>query len=83
MAEKSVEFETFPALYSDYENMVENKDYDDTVTVFTVPYEWFINWLDNEPESDFMSNYTWDDTLSMYNSAMAENVVLSERIERR
>ena len=50
---------------------------------FTVPYQWAYNWIKLylDPDSvynsvtDFMENYTFDDTYCMYSNAMRDGVV--------
>ena len=51
----------------------------DAVFLFTVPREWAENWCkNNEWESleEFDSEYIWDDSWLMYQSAMDDNVVI-------
>lgn len=77
--------ETYPPMMSDYENQIENPDYDDTIRVFSVPKPWVMKWLNQNDYTldEFMSTYTWDDTFRMYEDATAEKVIISEEIKDR
>ena len=88
--QSTITFETYPDLYSDYENQIENEDYDNTMRVFTVPYDWYLRWLNDGsimhgyPEDEvFQREYTWDDTSTMYDHAVYDDVVLEDEIEYR
>lgn len=69
--------ETFSTLiYRD--NETEEKD---VVVYFTVPRGWAEKWVeDNAPEyeslEDFFDNYIWDESYSMYESAVEDDVIL-------
>ena len=85
------EIETYP----DYTNPdgTENTGYDYQTKYFSVPEPWAMGWIkkwcaDNEFEEDdyyetFRGEYTWDDTLQMYEDACSEGVLLEEHIEAR
>lgn len=77
--------ETYPPMFSDYDNNVENENYDNEIRVFAVPKEWALKWI-----SDFGMTYeewcdecTWDDTFQMYSDAVDEEVLIRETIEPR
>ena len=53
----------------------------DVVVYFTVPREWAEKWVeDNAPEyeslEDFFDNYIWDESYSMYESAVEDGVII-------
>ena len=81
------EYETYPPLTMD--DGSENEKYDETIKKFKVPAEWAAKWIgnwsleSNISASMFKDYYTWDDTLSMYDSAVADNVIVSEEIVER
>ena len=84
---KEIAFETYPPCYWDYDRGIENDDYDETIIVFTVPYDWFLDWIKREDEDmteeEFMDEYDWDWTEAMREDAYRENVVLKEEITYR
>lgn len=77
--------ETYPPMFSDYGNHVENEEYDDTLLWFSVPKQWALKWItaDGTTFDEFMSTYTWDMTFEMYQDATAEKVIISEEIKDR
>ena len=82
----TIEFDTYPDMMSDYENDIENENYDYELRVFTVPKEWAVSWIRNIWGMDFkefMDTYTWDDTYQMYVSAKYAQVILEEHIISR
>ena len=86
----TITFETYPPMFVDYNTYEENTDYDYTMRVFTVPYDWYIRWLKARtfihgyPDDEtFQNEYTWDDTLNMYDHAVYEDMIIEEHIEGR
>ena len=73
----TVRYETYP----DYDET----DYDNVYRVFEVPRSWAIEWLKKYGETveSYQCEYTWDDSIQMYEQAHIDNVIVSERIERR
>ena len=83
---KTFKFETYPPIMIDYERGIENPDYDNTIRIFEVPYDWAIDWIEGICEmtyEEYMDEYTYDDTFEMYTCAIDEGVVISEKIEWR
>ena len=79
-------FDTYPDMYKDYENDIENENYDYERKIFTVPSEWAAAWVNKECEmsmGEFMDEYTWDDTLAMYEQAILDDVIAEEHIDAR
>ena len=75
--EKTVVFETYP------EEMlcggIYNPLYEHTIIEFEVPVEWVKKWLKedgNLPFDEFMGEYTWDDTLRMYDHACHDGTII-------
>lgn len=70
-------YETYP----DYDET----DYDNVYRVFEVPRNWVIEWLEKYGETveSYQCEYTWDDSIQMYEQAHIDGVIVSERIERR
>ena len=86
MEKETYTYETYPPMFSDYENDIENENYDHELRMFTVPAYWAIKWMREEAEMTkawFDCQYTWDDTFSMYEAACREGVILKEWIEER
>lgn len=84
--EEVIEFTTYPDMFSDYEHNIENQNYDNELKVFGVPTAWAVNWIITEGEmtfDEFMNEYTWDNTLAMYDQAVVDDVMLYERTESR
>lgn len=77
--------ETYPPMFSDYDNYIENEDYDDTIRVFSVPKQWAVDWIKHSGYTldEFLQEYTWDETYEMYEDANSEAVIISEWIEER
>lgn len=76
-------FETYPDMFTDYENNIENENYDYEMRVFSVPDEWLVRWFDlNGIKSlnAFESEYTWDDTWQMYCDAGIDGVLSNVHI---
>lgn len=60
---------TYPPMFTDYENMIENENYDNEVRCFDVPKDWAVAWIrENMGMSleEFWHEYTYDDTIQMY-----------------
>ena len=86
MEKETYTYETYPPMFSDYENDIENENYDNEMRMFTVPAYWGIKWMREEAEmtkAEFDTEYTWDDTFSMYEDACREGVIINEWIELR
>lgn len=78
--------ETYPDMMSDYENDIENPDYDSTIRVIKVPMSWAVKWIDETYEmtyDEFMEEYDWDMTYEMYESAVSDGVLIGETIVNR
>ncbi len=83
---KTFVIETYPNMFTDYENGIENEDYDTTIRVFSVPYQWALDFIkDNMGISinEFLEIYDWDDTFYIYDHAISQGKVLCEHIENR
>ena len=84
-----ITLETYPPVMLDYENHVENPDYDEQILIFTVPYHWLSDWYKEEEAGEFdldyflINEYTWDDTLAIYEQAYTDGVIVEEHIGRR
>lgn len=79
---ETVELETYSAMFSDYENFIENENYDDTVRVFEVSLKWLKSFPDMNV-AKFLEEYTWDDTENIYNISLLANEIISEKIVER
>lgn len=77
--------ETYPPMLSDYDNDVENENYDNEIRVFAVPRDWALKWILDFGMTleDWLDDYTWDDTFQMYSDAVSEEVLIRETIEPR
>lgn len=82
---KKFRVETYPEVFIDYKNKIENPNYDDTLKVFTVPEAWLIRTLEEEEFTIdwFINQSDWDDSLWVYNKAYEEGVLLEEHVEYR
>ena len=77
-------FTTYPPLTNPAGT--ENELYDDTMCVFDVREVWFYRWVyeeDGRSWRQFLDEYTWDDTLQMYELAIQVGAVLREEIVPR
>jgi hypothetical protein len=79
----TVTYETYPDMFTDYEELIENENYDNEIREFTVPEAWATEWMLREckmtPE-EFNDWYTWDVTDQMYLDAINEKVLVSTEI---
>ena len=75
--QNQITFETYPV--DTLPNGKENPYYDDTMLEFTVPYSWYLQWLeayDTRTDEEFHLEYTWDDTLNMYLESIEEGKMI-------
>lgn len=82
---KTLTFDTYPEVFLE-DGETENEDYDITVKVFEVPYDFAIDYIYSNygmTYDEFMNWYTWDTTLAMYEHAMLKNAVISEYVDGR
>lgn len=86
MTYPAITLETYPPMVYDG---VENPFYDEELLEFTIPYFWLSRYYHEQQlgafDLDFflMNEYTWDDTLEIYNNASADGVIISEKIVER
>ena len=80
--QECIAFYTYPEMFVPYDNgYIENPDYDDTVIVFEVPLTWAKHWVKKEGYDSlesFLNEYTWDDTLCMYNDAFRDGTLYND-----
>ena len=87
----TMKFYTYPEYSYRDENgeYRENEDYDTTLKEFEVPYDWAVDWIalwaveTGLSADSFMDEYTWDDTLEMYDDAYPDGKVITEKIIER
>lgn len=83
---KSLTFDTYPDMFTDYENRIENENYDNEMRVFEVPEDWALKWIAENAPWDvpkFWKENTWDETYAMYEDAIREGVLIKENIVAR
>lgn len=83
---RGMRFETYPPMFSDWENGIENENYDDEVLVFVVPEEWGEAWIEkncNCSVREFFETWDWDDGEQMNMDANRDGVLIAEWIELR
>ena len=83
---KYATFDTYPPMFIDYGEFIENDRYDDTLRWFVVPKLWAVDFISRffgMKFEEFMRNYTWDDTFQMYECAMQDNQIVSDYIMDR
>lgn len=86
MTNSTITFETYSDMFTDYDEYIENENYDDEERVFTVPKDWAIIWIRENCEmslEEFLDEYTSDDTNDMYCAAILDDVLIEEHIEAR
>ena len=76
-------FNTYPPMFIDYDELIENVNYDNEKRVFTVSSEWALKWIDENShyKFGFWKEYTYDDTLQMFEDACRDGELISDRIE--
>ena len=77
-------YDTYPDMMKDYENGIENENYDNEVRIFTVERDWGEKWIfDNfkQDVEDFNTEYTWDDTFAMYEASIKDGTLIDAYIE--
>jgi len=80
---KTITFGTYPDMYLDREEQVENPNYDNEMREFTVPTGWAESWIRSVYDmtiKEFNEWYTWDVTDRMYLDAIHDNVLVSTEI---
>lgn len=83
---KAVVLETYPDMFTDYEEGIENEEYDNQSRWITVPMGWAAGWVYIQYRmglDEFLGEYTMDDTYKMYEDAKADGVLLNEKITDR
>ena len=81
---KTVTYDTYPDVFTDYESLIENENYDNETRFIEIPEAWAKEWVvkNGFPTLDsFNLEYTYDTTWQMFDDATAEGVLVSERIE--
>lgn len=79
----TVTYATYPDMFLDYDEMLENSNYDNELREFTVPTQWATAWIRRECKmtpAEFNEWYTWDVTDQMYADAVREKVLISTEI---
>lgn len=74
---------TYPDMFLDNDCKVENENYDNEFREFTVPLGWAVEWMKskcNQTLNEFLDEYTWDETIQMYDDARHQNVLYSTEI---
>ena len=82
----TVTYETYPDMFTDYEELIENENYDDEIRFFEVPEEWAYGWTKEHGFTgldEFNNEYTWDITYDMWEDAKAKSILISEHIDSR
>ena len=83
---KTVTYDTYSDMFTDDKHMIENENYDNEIRWFEVPEEWANKWVKEHGFSgfeEFDNEYTWDDSIQMYEDAKAEGVLISTEIDQR
>ena len=86
MTYPAITLETYPPMQIEG---CDNPFYDEELIEFTVPYSWLSELYKEEPLGEFdldyflTNEYTWDDTLYIYDRAHVDEVIISERIVER
>ena len=78
-----ITFATYPDMFLDRGEQVENPNYDNEMREFTVPAEWAKAWILSEcgmTAKEFDEWYTWDVTDRMYSDSIREKVLVSTEI---
>lgn len=76
-----ITLETYPPM--------DGEDYDEVIRTFTIPFRWLHEeyYQDNfggmTLDEFLLEEYTWDDTLFIYERATTDKVIIKESIERR
>lgn len=81
-----LKIETYPDMMIDYEECIENPDYDSTIRVFKVSKSWAVEWIRERygmTYDEFMEEYDWDMTWEMYSDACSDRVLISENVMSR
>lgn len=80
----TVTYETYPDMFLDDNCTIENENYDNETRYFEIPEEWAKEWVVKNgflSLNIFNSEYIWDHTWQMWEDAIKEGVLVSERIE--
>lgn len=80
---ETITLATYPDMFLDNDCKVENENYDNEFREFTVPLGWAVEWMQsecNQTLDEFLNEYTWDETIQMYDDARHQNVLCSTEI---
>ena len=83
---KCLEIETYPDMFTDYDNGIENENYDNEIRVLSVPMWWALGYISKYLHmtlDEFKNEYDWDMSWQMYEMAVSENEIVSDTIVGR
>lgn len=78
-----VVYYTYPDMFTDYENGIENENYDHEMRVIEVPMDWASMWVRTRygmSLDEYENEYDYNDSFQMYEDAMRDGVLISEKI---
>ena len=79
-----VTYFTYSDMFTDYENGIENENYDYEMRVIKVPRDWASEWVRARfgmSLDEYENEYDYNDSFQMYEDAMYAGVLISEKIE--
>ena len=79
-------FTTYPPMFTDYDQGIENENYDNEIREFSVPKDWVEKYVSTEftmtlPE--FMEEWDWDASYQMFAAAVSAGVLITDCIRAR
>lgn len=80
----TITYDTYADMFTDYDGLIENDNYDYECRIIEVPIAWASAWVRMNCEmtlNEFWNEYTYDDTFRMYEDALTDGVLVREWIE--
>ena len=81
-----ITLETYPDCFDNYEEFIENENYDSEKRLFSVPITWLADYVLNTwgmTLDDFFKENTWDDDWQIYEMAKQKGILYNEIIVGR
>lgn len=77
----TITYDTYADMFTDYDGLIENENYDYECRIIEVPIAWASTWVHRNREmtlNEFWDEYTYDDTIQMYEDAIKDGVLIRE-----
>ena len=82
----TITLDTYPDMFTDYDEFIENEDYDNQKREFGVKIAWMADYVSHTwgmTLDDFFKTNTWDENWQLYEMAQRNGALVFERIVER